>query len=385
MSPEDRPHERPPVACLECQALGCCAVHFAEGWRETPDAGSHSPPPAPQPPGRQTEIHPSVNYSETFSGAIGSSAPTDSLKAAPPVVWDAPAWPDDTPPDPPPRPRPRKGKAAPLPGPDAIRGPWGLHLGESLPWLESLPDQCLDHLITDPPYSAHVHANARSHVRKEPLPDKKTGILYPARKRMGISRGVDFGFSSLDPTTIGPLSAQFARLTRRWVMVFSDVESCHLWRLGLEAAGLDYVRTLCWHKLGGAPSFTGDRPAAAFETITLAHKPKKKRWNGGGKQGFYNTAIELNRGGVETRFHTTAKPAGLMVELLADFTDAGELVGDPFAGSATTGAAALRLGRRFLGCERDATIHAQAVERLEAEARSTTLGAKRLGQEALFK
>lgn len=36
-----------PEDCPECQRLGCCGVRFAEGWRETPDAGSHSPPPAP--------------------------------------------------------------------------------------------------------------------------------------------------------------------------------------------------------------------------------------------------------------------------------------------------------------------------------------------------
>lgn len=73
-----------------------------------------------------------------------------------------------------------------------------------------------------------------------------------------------------------------------------------------------------------------------------------------------------------------------MLDLVADFSDAGETILDPFAGSGTTGVAALRLGRHFLGAEMDAAYHAIAVERLAAEASGTTLQAARMKQSTLF-
>ena len=64
--------------------------------------------------------------------------------------------------------------------------------------------------------------------------------------------------------------------------------------------------------------------------------------------------------------HMTEKPLPLMEALVRDFTDPGELICDPFAGSGTTGVACKRLGRRFVGWERDPKFHAAAVKRLDA-------------------
>lgn len=55
-----------------------------------------------------------------------------------------------------------------------------------------------------------------------------------------------------------------------------------------------------------------------------------------------------------------------MERLVRDFSDRGELILDPFAGSGTTGVAALRLGRRFLGWERNPKYHGTADRRLAA-------------------
>ena len=263
--------------------------------------------------------------------------------------------------------------------------PWAMHHGDCLPWLRSLPDKSVDHSIMDPPYSAHVHANARSAVRKTPLTDGK-GRIGRAQRDRDISRGVDFGFAHVTPETIAVVAAEVARVVRRWTLIFSDVESCHLWREALGQAGLDYVRTAFWHRVGGAPQFTGDRPAVACDAITIAHPRGKKRWNGNGKLGIYSVPIEQNRRaiGESGRMHPTQKPLDLMLALVADFTDPGDLILDPFAGSATTGAAALRLGRRFTGAEQDATHYATACERLAAEERGQTLAQARAGQLSLL-
>jgi DNA modification methylase len=236
-------------------------------------------------------------------------------------------------------------------------GRWELRLGDCLDpatGLASLADKSVDHVLTDPPYSAHVHESCRSGLTASNNVDKR---------KNKISERKALGFEHLDADLIPILAQHLARITRRWIHVFSDVESCHLWRLGLEAAGSEYIRTLAWDKHGGAPQFTGDRPAVGFETITLAHAPGKKRWNGGGKRGVYSHSIVLNQRG-EPRLHPTQKPFDLIESLLFDFSDRDDLILDAFAGSGTTGAAALRNGRCFLGWEQDQTHHTVAHDRL---------------------
>jgi site-specific DNA-methyltransferase (adenine-specific) len=60
------------------------------------------------------------------------------------------------------------------------------------------------------------------------------------------------------------------------------------------------------------------------------------------------------------------KPLSLMEALVRDFTDHGETICDPFAGSGTTGVACRRLGRNFIGWEKDPKYHAIAVKRIES-------------------
>jgi modification methylase len=73
-----------------------------------------------------------------------------------------------------------------------------------------------------------------------------------------------------------------------------------------------------------------------------------------------------------------------MEALVADFTDPGDIILDPFCGSGTTGVAAIRLGRRFVGIERDPTYAQLARDRISAEVSGSTLSAQRAGQVALF-
>lgn len=101
----------------------------------------------------------------------------------------------------------------------------------------------------------------------------------------------------------------------------------------------------------------------------MAHRPGRSRWNGGGARAVYAYATVLNRGGKSPRAHTAQKPLSLMVELVGLFADPGEVILDPYAGSGTTGVAAIRLGRRAILVERD-PAHAETARRRceEAEA-----------------
>jgi len=225
--------------------------------------------------------------------------------------------------------------------------------------LPSLADKSVDITITDPPYSEHVHAKSRRGLT----------VTHKGGAKDKISERRELGFESLTTDVMEAVADQLARVTRRWVLVFCDMESAHLWRGALTSTGgLEYLRTCAWHKIGGAPQFTGDRPAVWGEAIVCCHPKGRKRWNGGGKQGLYSvpTAIDRDRSGLDARIHTTQKPVALMEDLIRDFTNPGETILDPFAGGGTTGVAAIRLGRSFVGYERDAEMHAKAMVRLQS-------------------
>lgn len=218
--------------------------------------------------------------------------------------------------------------------------------------LPSLGDLSIDVAIFDPPYSEHTHrAGRRGSIEAEP----GTG-------RACFNRNRDLGFEHLTAELRLNVAREMARVVRRWVLVFSDMESHHLWSRDLVAAGLQHVRVGIWHKRGCTPQFTGDRPAQAAEAIVIAHRPGRKRWNGGGTHAFWDTPIVLNRAANGARLHTTQKPLELMEALVRDFSEPDELVIDPFCGSGTTGEACRRLGRRFLGWEKNG-IYAEVAQR----------------------
>lgn len=226
-----------------------------------------------------------------------------------------------------------------------------LYLGRCEDVLPTLAP--VDHIITDPPYSQKVHAAVRSSKLKEGHP----------KERGNWHRNVDLGFVHLSPDLRALCGREFARLAKRWVLVFSDVEGAPGWWADLTGNGLDYVRTGFWHKPGATPQFSGDRPANAVEAITICHPKGRKRWNGGGNFAFWSVPIVQNRGDVQ-RVHTTQKPEPLMRALVEQFTDEGDLILDAFGGSGTTALAAKYLGRRCILIEEDEARAEVAAKRI---------------------
>ena len=228
-----------------------------------------------------------------------------------------------------------------------------------------------DHVITDPPYGEHVHSKPWQAKALSAKGDRRTGSAHA-----GI------GFDCLTLETRKLSAKLFASAAKRWTLVFCDIEGGEGWRDDLVDAGLDYVRTCVWDKVDSAPQFTGDRPANSAELFVLAHPKGRKRWNGGGRRNVF--AHPVNGAEKGSKPHPTTKPISLMLELIELFTDPGDLILDPFCGSGTTGVACLRLGRRFIGIEKDPKYAALARERLKAEEANSTLQAARSGQIPLF-
>ena len=125
------------------------------------------------------------------------------------------------------------------------------------------------------------------------------------------------------------------------------------------ASRLDsYIRIGVWIKPNGAPQFTGDRPGTGWEAVLILHRKGRKHWNGGGRHAVWSHPIAHGN-------HPTENPVQLLVQWVMDFTDVGETILDPFMGSGTTGVAAIQLGRKFIGIEREPKYFDIACQRIE--------------------
>lgn len=231
------------------------------------------------------------------------------------------------------------------------------------------PPPQIDHIITDPPYEAQAHTSARRSRHK-------TGI--------GVEH-IPIPFACIDERTRELIGCYSRELVSGWALAFCQVEAAGKWAA---VFGDGYRRTMVWIKPDSAPQFTGDRPGQGYECISVAWCGEgRSKWNGGGRRGVLTHTIGVHGGHGAGRYrndHPTTKPLPLMLELLELFTSPGELVVDPFCGSGSTGVAAIRLGRRFIGIEIDPTYAELARERLEAEVQGLDLRAARAGQMSLF-
>lgn len=222
--------------------------------------------------------------------------------------------------------------------------------------MATLADKSVDHVICDPPYEAEAH-NLQRRTK-----DAKNGNAGGHDGRVAGVFAVSF-----EPITEAVRDAvcrEAARVVRRWAIFFCQSEAVAAWRASLSVAGLGWKRAAIWVKPDAQPQLTGDKPGVGYESIAIAHPAGRSRWNGGGRVGVY--VFNKNADDKQRFGHPTQKPLALMEQLVRDFTDPGELVCDPFAGSGTTGVACKRLGRNFIGWEKDPKFHAAAVKRIDA-------------------
>ncbi len=250
---------------------------------------------------------------------------------------------------------------------------WALAEFDCLDVLPMLQAGTVDHVITDPPYEAAAHTKQRrvkDGARTSDWGGRTNDPQHPA-----------LSFAPLTEATRLGVAEQASRLARRWTIAFCQVEAAMRWAEAFVVTGMMIRRIGVWVKPDAMPQFTGDRPGMGYESIVFAHAKGRSRWNGGGRTAVF-THNKNTPGG--RHHHETQKPLPLMLELVELFTDPGDLVLDPFAGSGTTGVACLRLGRRFIGIERDATYAQVARERLHAESQGLTLRDARAGQMPMF-
>ncbi|MGH7125456.1 MAG: site-specific DNA-methyltransferase [Stellaceae bacterium] len=235
--------------------------------------------------------------------------------------------------------------------------------------MARLPEASVDLVFADPPYNLQLGGE----------------LLRPNNTRVdGVDDAWDkfAGFADYDRFTRDWLAAA-RRLLKPdgalWV-----IGSYHnIYRVGAILQDLGYwiLNDIVWRKTNPMPNFRGRRFTNAHETLLWCARSAESRYTFN-----YESMKALNEelqmrsdwlfplcGGGERlrdddgrKSHPTQKPEALLHRVLMASTRPGDLVLDPFFGTGTTGAVAKRLGRRFIGIERDPDYAALARERIRA-------------------
>lgn len=216
--------------------------------------------------------------------------------------------------------------------------------------MKILPDRSIDLILTDPPYSELTHMNSK----------RKTGSSTGSFEN--DSKSLLINFDPATPEFWKILLSEFSRIARRWIIMTVDYRHISLLNelCDDKIVPLDFVRFGIWDKLeSGTPQLSGDRPAQGWEAIAMLHIPGKKYWNHNHKTSVYRFS-GMRAGGI----HPTQKPDALITQLMKDFSDIGELVFDPFAGSGVVPYVAKSIGRRYYAVEKDSVYYQRASDRI---------------------
>ncbi|WP_231495505.1 DNA-methyltransferase [Hylemonella gracilis] len=235
--------------------------------------------------------------------------------------------------------------------------PWQMIEGEALPELLAMPGASVDAVITDPPYSS----GGFSRDDKGKSPDAK----YTQHQQRG--RYPDFSGDSRDQrsylTWCALWIAECLRVLKPggYFMSFTDWRQLPVMTDAVQAGGVFWRGLTVWDKGRGARA-----PHKGY----FRHQCEYVVWGTKGAasmlthDGPFDGCIQatVRR---DDKHHLTGKPTALMRELVRPVPPGG-LVLDPFAGSGSTGVAALQSGRRFIGIEREAAYADISRQRLAA-------------------
>ena len=217
--------------------------------------------------------------------------------------------------------------------------------------LASLEDKTIDLVLIDPPYNISRPTNFQS--------GEETG---KDTDRFRVS--MDFGEWDKNFTGLEIAIRECFRVLKDGgtMICFYDLWKIETLKSYLEAAGFVQIRFIEWIKTNPVPInskinyLTNSR-----EVAVLGVKKSKPTFHSEYDNGIYRYPICQDKG----RFHPTQKPLALIADLINKHSNEGEIVLDCFAGSCTTGVAAVLNNRQFIGCELDAEYYEKAVQRLK--------------------
>ncbi|MEA3000346.1 MAG: modification methylase [Sphingomonadales bacterium] len=265
----------------------------------------------------------------------------------------------------------RVGAAGPRPKDEAP--PPDLPLGtiieeDCVAAMRSLPAACVDMVFADPPYNLQLG-----------------GDLF--RPEGGLVDAVDDDWDKFETF------AHYDHFTRAWLKEARRILKPNgtLWVIGsyhnifrvgaaLQDEGFWILNDIVWRKANPMPNFRGTRFTNAHETLIWASRSEDSRYTFNYRaMKALNDELQMRsdwllpicsggervkQGGAKA--HPTQKPESLLYRVLLACTAPGDIVLDPFFGTGTTGAVARRLGREWIGIERESRYVRVARERIDS-------------------
>src|SRR5881394_2317859 len=241
-------------------------------------------------------------------------------------------------------------------------------VGDCVAGMSKLPAGAVDLVFADPPYNLQL----------------KGDLKRPDESHVDAVNNDWDKFSSF---------AAYDDFTRAWLMAARRAmkPSATLWVIGsyhnifrvgsiLQDLGFWILNDVMWRKTNPMPNFRGRRFTNAHETMIWAARDQSAK-----RYTFNYEALKAGNEDVQVRsdwtlplctgeerlkgrdgkkLHPTQKPEALLARVILASSRPGDLILDPFSGTGTTGAAAKRLGRQFIGIERDPAYAAAAEARI---------------------
>lgn len=219
-----------------------------------------------------------------------------------------------------------------------------IHLGDCLEFMRGLPGECVDLVVTDPPYGVNYRTSRRSD--NDPLVKdiaNDSGDWEPFAKAW-----FDEARRLLKPDSHFYAFGSFVTAPKMQPLI---------------GGGLDLKNVLIWDKLNGSVGDLEGDFSRQYELIYFAHKGR--RLLSGQKR--YGNILRASRGSGAEYEHPTQKPEEIIARLIECSSKEGDIVLDPFLGSGTTAVVAEKMRRRWIGCEIDPQYAAVGQSRLDAE------------------
>ena len=240
--------------------------------------------------------------------------------------------------------------------------------GDCVAALNRLPEKSVDAIFADPPYNLQLNGDLHR-------PDQSRGDA------------VDDAWDQFESFSA------YDAFTRAWLLACRRVLKPNgtIWVIGsyhnifrvgatLQDLGFWILNDIVWRKTNPMPNFRGRRFQNAHETLIWASRDDKAK----GYTFNYDSLKAANDDtqmrsdwlfpictGAERlkdengdKVHPTQKPEALLGRVILSSTKPGDVVLDPFFGSGTTGAVAKRLGRHFVGIEREQSYIDAASDRI---------------------
>jgi site-specific DNA-methyltransferase (adenine-specific) len=243
-----------------------------------------------------------------------------------------------------------------------------LYHGEALDVLRALPDNTVDGVVTDPPYSSGGQFRG----------DRADDVTSKYVQSGTLLARPEFGGDNRDQRGYGYWCAlwlsECLRIAREGapICVFTDWRQLPTTTDVLQAGGWVWRGIVAWDKTEGARPAYGRFRAQCEYVVWGSKGPMALNQGGECLAGAYTIAVRQ-----ADKHHITGKPTELMRHIVRICPEGGVVL-DPFAGSATTGVACWHERRRFIGVERERAYVEVAQRRLAKLA-----GQPRLLQDAL--